>query len=163
MSLQLPPPIKVDTVLGAFDSEARAAAREASQVGVAAVRRTFPARTGRARAGQRGSVRRTPTGYTVQVAPSSRVRYANGVTAVQVTRWLELGTGVHGPRGRPIRPRRASAFRLPHGWVADELQGQAAQHPYQRAHTAADAVVERTLGAGVAAGVRAAERILGGR
>lgn len=162
MSVQLPPPLHIDTVLGAFDREARAAAREAGQIGLAAVRRTFPARTGRARSGQRASVRRTPTGYTVQVAPSSRVRYPNGVTAVQVSRWLEVGTGVHGPRARPIRPRRASAFRLPHGWVADELQGQEPQHPYQRAHTSSDALVERTLAAGAVAGARAAERVLGG-
>lgn len=161
MSLHLPPPLNIETVLGAFDREARAAAREASTIGVAAVRRTFPARTGRTRAGQRGSVRRTPTGYTVQVAPSSRAR-VGAVTAVQVTRWLELGTGVHGPHARPIRPRRARAFHLPNGWVADELQGQAAQHPYQRAHTAADALVERTLAAGAVAGAAAAERVLGG-
>lgn len=160
MSMRLPPPLNVQTVLGALDEAARDAARDAGDVGLAAVRRIMPARTGRARAGQRRAVRRTQTGYQIDVAPTSRVRYPNGVSAKEVTRWVDRGTGVRGPRKRPIRPRKGNVFRLPHGWVADELQGQAPQNVYQRAQSSSEALAQRILEQGAQAGARAAERAL---
>lgn len=146
MTLQLPPPLPpFTTVLGALDLAGRRSAREARDDTVAAVRRTLPARSGRARQGARGAVRRQPDGYVIEVSPSSRVRYPSGVTAKEVTRWIEGGTGIHGPRHRMIRPRRAHAFRLPHGFRTTELAGQRAQHVYARVQVSEEARVERIL------------------
>lgn len=160
MDLELPPPLRIDTVLGAFDDGARDAAREAGDLGLAAVRRLMPARTGRARTGQRRAVRRTPLGYRIEVAPTSRVRYPSGVSAKEVTRWVDQGTGVRGPRHRPIRPRKGGVFRLPGGFVAHELQGQAPQNVYARARTSSDALVQRTLENGGRRAARAAQAAL---
>lgn len=163
MSLKLPPPLPpMTTLLGAIDTAGRDTAAQARDLTVAAVRRTMPARSGRARKAQRGAVRRARTGYTIEVSPSSRVRYPNGVTAKQVTRWVDQGTGLFGPKGRPIRPRRAHVFRLPNGHAATEVTGQRAQHIYRRAQTSTEAAVTRILIRGAQAGARAAERALGG-
>lgn len=159
-TLKLPPPLDVHTVLGALDAAARVTAREAGSVGLAAVRALMPARTGKARAGQRSTVRRTVTGLSIEVAPTSRVRYANGVSAKQVTRWVDQGTGIYGPRQKMIRPRKGNVFHLPGGFVADQLRGQKPQNIYARAHTATDAAVLRVLQAGAIAGARAGEQAL---
>src|ERR687895_497343 len=105
MTVRLPPPLPVQTVLGAIDTTAQGSAREARDAGLAAARRTLPARSGRLRQGTRGSVRRTPTGYLIIIAPTSRVRYPSGVTVREVARWVAGGTGVHGSRGRAYPPR----------------------------------------------------------
>lgn len=158
--LQLPPRLDVQTVLGAFDVEARSTARDAGNVTLAAVRRTIHSRSGKLARGQRRTVRRAPTGYVIDVAPTSRVRYPNGVSAKEVMRWVDAGTGVKGPRGRPIRRRGGRPFKLPGGFVADELQGQAPQHIYRRAQTATEALVEQLLKRGAVEAARAAERAL---
>src|SRR5437868_6597041 len=113
----------MSTVIGAIDEAGREAMGQARDHNVAAVRRAIPSRSGRARAGQRGSVRRQGLGYVLEVKPTRRVRYPNGVSAVEVTRWLEEGTGIPGPRSHWITPRRASAFRLPGGWHAERVRG----------------------------------------
>jgi hypothetical protein len=160
---ELPDPLPpMSTVLGAIDLEARRTAQRAARHGVAAVRQRLPARTGTARRGQRSSVKRTGVGYVITIAPSSRERYSSGVTAVEVTRWIEGGTGEHGPRGRPIRARRGRPFRLPGGWFAQEVQGQRARHVYDRVRSSEDAAVERILGTGLRGATMAAERALGG-
>jgi hypothetical protein len=164
MSVQLPRPLPpMTTVLGAIDAEGRKTAAGARDHTVAAVRRLLPARTGRARRAARGAVRRSPTGYTVEVKPTKRERYESGVTALEVTRWIEEGTGVYGKRGRPYPPRRAEAFRLPGGWRTTMIAGQRAQHPYRRAQTGEQARVQRILADGAVPAARAAERALGGR
>jgi hypothetical protein len=163
MSVELPPPLPpFTTVLGAMDAEARSTARAAGNIGLAAVRRTLPARSGRLRRGQRVRISRTAVGLMLEVSPSSRIRYPNGVTAKEVTRWVDEGTGVEGPRHRPIRPRKGGAFRLGDHFVAGELHGQAPQHAYERARSSSEALVERELAAGATRAARAAERVLGG-
>lgn len=162
MSLDLPPALHVETVLGAIDTQARRSASRAGTVGVAAVRRYVPARTGRARAGVARRVRRSLHGYLIEVYPSAKSRYASGVTSKQVLGWLERGTGEYGPRGRPIRPRRGHAFHLPGGWVSGSIRGQRAQHPFARALTSSDATVVRELETGASIAARNAERVLGG-
>lgn len=163
MSLELPPPLPpFTTVLGAMDAEARATARAAGNIGLAAVRRTLPARSGRLRRGQRVRITRTAVGLMLEVSPSSRIRYPNGVTAKEVTRFVDQGTGEEGPHHRPIRPRRAKAFHLPTGWAAGELKGQAPQHAYDRARSSSEALVERELAAGAVRAARVAERVIGG-
>jgi hypothetical protein len=133
MSVEAAPLPPMGTVLGAIDVAGKATAVEARDFGVAAVRRVLPARSGRLRRGTVGRARKSPTGFVIEVGPVSRVKYPNGVSAKEVTRWVAGGTGVHGPHGRPIRPRKADAFRLPGGrFVAGEVQGQRAQHPYER-------------------------------
>lgn len=159
-NLRLPPRLNIETVLGAFDIGARDASRDAGDATLAAVRRIMPARSGRARRGQRRAVRRTPTGYVIDVAPTSRVRYPNGVSAKQVTLWVDRGTGVHGPRHRPIRPRKGNVFRLPGGFVADEMDGQKPQHVYQRAQSSTEALVQRMLELGATRAARAAQQAL---
>lgn len=157
MSLKLPPPLRVETVLGALDDAAREASRAAGELTLSAVRRGMPARLASA---QRSTARRTATGYQIVVAPTSRIRYPSGVTSKQVTRFREGGTGVYGPTGRPITPRRADAFHLPQGWRTTEVQGQPARHMYAQAQTSTEALVERTLAAGAARGARLAEAAL---
>lgn len=162
MSLRLPAPLPIATVLGAIDTTARDTASTAKDHTVAAVRRTLPARTGRQRAAARGRVTRTRTGYQIVVAPARTVRYPNGVTAVQVAGWIEGGTGVHGPHRRPIRPRRGDVFKLPGGIIVPSTQGQKAQHPYERVQSSEEAATGRILAAGATAAARAAERVLAG-
>lgn len=164
MTLRLPPPLPVATVLGAIDKRGRTTATAAGTHTLAAVRSTLPSRSGRLRQGTRRSVRRTPTGYVIEVAPTSRVRYPNGVTAKQVGGWVEGGTGIHGPRHKRITPRRAKAFRLPSGWAKIELEGQRAQHPFSRVQTSEEGAVQRILEGGAQLAARDAERALeGGR
>lgn len=154
--LELPPPIRVETVLGALDVAARRSAREAGELVAGGVRRGMPARLASA---QRSTVRRTATGYRIDVEPTSRVRYPGGVTARQVTRFREGGTGVYGPSGRPIRARSGHPFRLPHGW-SGEVRGQPARHMYAQAITSTEALVGRVLELGAEAGARHAEAAL---
>jgi hypothetical protein len=161
MSLTLPPPLpRMETVLGALDAEARRTAGDARNATVAAARRVLPARSGRQRRAARGRVTRTGLGYVITVAPDKRVRYPGGLSALEVARFLEGGTGVFGPSGRPIRPRRAKAFHLPGGWRSTTVQGQRAQHPYERVQTGEEARVARILADGAFAGAKAAERVL---
>lgn len=157
---RLPP---LGTVLAAIDVAGKATAVEARDFGVAAVRRVLPSRSGRLHRGTVGRARKSPTGYTVEVGPTSRVKYPNGVSAKEVTRFVAGGTGVHGPKGRPIRPRRSGVFRLPGGITVREVAGQAAQHPYEKVQGPADAAVERILVRGADEAAHAAERALGGR
>lgn len=151
------------TVLGAMDDVAKRTAGKARDNTVAAARRFLPARSGRARRGTIGRVTRTPLGYVVTVAPTSRVRYPNGVTAVQVVGWVEGGTGVYGPRRRPIRPRKeGGAFKLPSGFRSGELRGQRAQRPIARARSSEEARTERMYIDAAQEAARAAERVLAG-
>lgn len=163
MTLRLPPPLRITTVVGAMDNEGRKAAGRARTATVSAVKRNLPARSGNARKGTRGSVKRTPVGYEIVVAPSKRVRYRNGVSAVEVTRWLEEGTGIAGPRHAPIVPRKGHPFRLPGGFVSGELRGQAPQHPYGRAAASEAGRVSRILEDGADLAADAIERAVGGR
>lgn len=159
MSVKLPPPLHFQTVLGAVDLEARRTATRARTASVAAVKRVLPAHTGRARRGTRGSVRRTPTGYVIEVRPDSRVRYPNGVSAVQVHQWLEGGTGEQGPRHQRIpfeRRGRLPSGRRPSG------RGQAPQRPYARVAAAEGVRVTRLLQDGGPRAMQAANRALGG-
>jgi hypothetical protein len=161
--IRLPRPLPFETALGAIDNSAKMTAGTARDHTVAAARRILPAHSGRLRSATRGRVQRTPIGYLIRVAPVASVRYPNGVTAVQVARWVAGGTGIHGPRKRAYTPRRADAFRLPSGWRTTTIEGQAAQDPYERVQSGEDARVERILGQGAFAAARAAERVLGGR
>lgn len=156
MSVKLPPPLKVETMLGAVDLSARRTAGRARTHTVAAVKRLMPARSGRARSAAAGSVKRTALGYVITVAPRARVRYPSGITAVEVTRFVEKGTMLQGPRKRV--PRRLG--RLPSGAVPTG-RGQRAQHVYARAESTQEATVTRMLQAGADDAAREAERVLG--
>lgn len=162
MSLQAQTITRLGTVLEAIDTSGKATAIEARDFGVAAVRRVLPSRSGRLHRGTVGRARKSPTGYTIEVGPTSRVKYPSGVSAKEVTRFVAGGTGVHGPKGRPIRPRKARAFALPGGIEVASVQGQAAQHPYERVQGPADAAVERILTRGADEAAAAAERALDG-
>lgn len=160
MTLKLPPPLPIETVLGAIDGAAQRTAAAARDHTVSAVKRALPAHSGRSRAAARGRVTRTPTGHAVSVAPSKTVRYPNGVTAVEVARFFSGGTGEHGPRKRPYPPRRARAFRLPQGWSSDVIEGQRPNPVYERVQTSEQARVARMMEAGAAQAARDAEAVL---
>lgn len=150
----------VDTLLGVIDTEARATANRVRTTAVPVVRAALPSRSGRARRGTTGRVNRTATGYSIEVAGSSRVRYPSGVTAKQVIGWLHTGTGVFGPLGRPIKPRHAAAFRLPSGWVSGTIDGFPGHDYFGAAERALDGGVIATLEAGADRAARAVERVL---
>lgn len=150
-----PKPLRLGTALELVDVEARRTAEAARDVLLPVVRRNLPARTGRLQAATRGRVGRTPTGYSITVSPSPSVRYhggrgasygsGNGVSAREVARFVEGGTGIYGPGGRPIRRRDGKPFVLPNGWHAKSIRGQRAQRPFARAQTSSEALVFRTL------------------
>jgi hypothetical protein len=140
----LPP---IATIVAAVDTAAREAANDARRAAVPIARACLPSRTGRVRRGTVGRVNRTATGYRLEIAATSRVRYPNGVTAKQVLRFITGGTGIFGPLGRPIRPRKADAFVLP-TWAAESVRGQPGHDYFGAARAAADGVVVRAFADG---------------
>jgi hypothetical protein len=137
----LPP---LPTILAHVDHAARQAANRARQAAVPVVRAGLPVVSGRLRRGTTGRVSRTPTGYALTVAATSRVRYPSGVSAKQVLRFVTQGTGVFGPLRRRITPRRASAFVLP-GWSAESVSGQQGRDYLGQVKPLADGIVVRSL------------------
>lgn len=112
------------TLLGEYEQQARKAAAQARDTTRAAVRSNYPKGTGRSAREIRGSVSRTPDGLAVNVAPP-RAR-------AHIYRFVEAGTGVEGPRGRLIPPRKRG--RLPSGRVPTG-RGQRPQWPFERTRT----------------------------
>lgn len=159
--LNEPPPLPIPTMLAAIDAEGRRSAERARDLGVPAFRAVEPAVSGRLRKGTRGRVTRTAAGFALTIGPSGRERYPSGVTDAQVFRFADRGTGVFGPKGRPIRPRHGMLFTLPGGWFATELQGQRAQGILERGRAAADPLVTRTLEEGATLAARRAEQVMG--
>jgi hypothetical protein len=151
------PPISVRSLMGAIDHGAREAANDVRRTVLGPVRATLPARSGRARRGTTGRVGRTPTGYSVTFAATSRVRYPNGVSAKQVVRWLHTGTGVFGPLGRPIKPKKGDAFHLPSGWRSGTLRGYPGRDFFGHAQRALGGTVYRTFEDGADRAARWAE------
>jgi hypothetical protein len=123
--------LPVRTFLTVADVEAQQTARQIGRETRDELRTRLPAQSGRLRRGVQSRVQRTGEGYRVEVSPSSRVRYPSGVTAKEVGRFVERGTGVFGPVGRPIRPRRASGFALPGGFRTATLRGQRPQRVFE--------------------------------
>ena len=74
--------------------------------------------------------------YKIAVAVSKRERH--------IAKWVEAGTGIYGPRHKPIRPRKAKAFRLPGGHEARSVRGQRPQRPFERTAPALQAA-ERAM------------------
>lgn len=142
-TLTLHPPRKLDveTPVAAWDAGGRAAMAEARAHAVPHVRAMLPHNTGHLERSTRGRVTRTPDGYLLVVEPQRRAYPGSPITAREVAVWVEGGTGVHGPEHRPYEPRHAEAFALPGGWVSGTIDGQAAQHPFERAQAAEDAHV----------------------
>jgi hypothetical protein len=155
-----PNPLPIATMLAAIDTEGRETVNRARELGVPAFRAVEPAVSGRLRRGTVGRVARTLRGYSLTIAPTSRVRYPSGVTAAQVFRFVDRGTGVYGARGRVIRPRKAKAFALPGGWEARFVRGQHPQGIMARGEHAADPVITRELERGADRAAARAERAL---
>jgi hypothetical protein len=153
----LPPPA---TFLSAIDRSAKDAVNNARTLSVPVMRAALPVRTGRARRGTTGRVARTGVGYKLEVAATSRVRYPNGVSAKQVIRWLHTGTGVFGPRHRPIRPRKAEAFHLPGGWVAGTIPGFKGHDYWGGAAPSATGIVVRAFEIGAHRAAEAAREVM---
>lgn len=144
MTIRFDPPPDVHTFVAALDRGAQESANDARRIGTPVVRAALPARSGRARRGTTGRVGRTGTGYRLTFAATSRVRYPNGISAVQVVRFIHTGTGVYGPTGKPIRPRkRGGHFHLPSGWKSGTIQGQRGHDYFGAAQHSLDGIVYR--------------------
>lgn len=124
------------TLLGRIDHALQQEARAAGQDLLTAVRAAEPVRTGQLRAQTRLRVSKTPQGWKIAVAVSKRERH--------IAKWVEAGTGIYGPRHKPIRPRKAKAFRLPGGHEARSVRGQRPQRPFERTAPALQAA-ERAM------------------
>jgi hypothetical protein len=138
-------------ILGTLDAHAKTAVKAAGDAALPIVRSEAPGRLGRA---FESSVRRTPTGQRVTVAPSTRKRYGSGTaTGVQVVRWVTRGTGLYrqGPgRKRKITGKRGvlGTMTLPGGRVLRTVKGQHANPFVARAEPRAQAAADRAIRGG---------------
>lgn len=155
-----PPPLPIASMVGAIDVEARATVERARDAGVPAFRGVEPSYSGRLRAGTTGRIGKTVSGFSLTIGPTARVRYPSGVSAREVFRFVDKGTGVFGRKGAPIRPRRAKVFALPGGFEAESVRGQRPQSILLRGEAAADPLVSRELEDGADRAARRAERTL---
>lgn len=126
----------------AADRAARNVARKAGRAALAVVAPRIPRATGQLAAETKVRVRTDIAGHHVTVGPSRKVAWR--------ARYVERGTGIHGPTGRPIRPRHAKAFRLPGGIEVATVRGQRARHIYRDAKPAADRAFQDAWRAGMA-------------
>lgn len=125
----------------ATDRATRAVARKAGRAALEVVKPRVPRASGQAAENTRVTVRSDVEGHHVTVGPSKRVSWR--------VRFFEGGTGIYGPKGRPIVPRRAQAFRLPGGIEVASVRGQRARHTFQAARPAADAAFDAAFVRGV--------------
>lgn len=142
---RMPEPRKI---LGTLDEHARAAVKAAGDAALPIVRAEAPGRLGRA---FESSVRKTPTGQRVTVAPTTRKRYGSGVaTGVMVVRWVTRGTGLYrqgpGPK-RKITSKRGvlGSMTLPGGRRLRTVKGQHANPFVARAEPRAAAAAGRAI------------------
>lgn len=142
---KMPQPRKI---LGTLDDHARAAVKAAGDAALPIVRAEAPGRLGRA---FEASVRKTPTGQRVTVAPTTRKRYGPGVaTGAMIVRWVTRGTGLYrqGPgRKRKITSKRGvlGTMTLPGGRVLRTVKGQHANPFVARAEPRAQAAADRAI------------------
>lgn len=125
----------------AADRAARKVARDAGNAALAVVRPRIPRASGQAAEQTRVRVRTDIEGHHVTVGPSKKVAWR--------ARYFEEGTGIYGPRHRPIRPRKAKAFRLPGGIEVASVKGQRPRHTYRDSKPAADAAFQAAFEAGL--------------
>jgi len=125
----------------AADGAAREVARRAGQAALQVVQPRIPRQSGQAAAQTKVRVRSDIEGHHVTVGPSKAVAWR--------VKFFEEGTGIYGPRHRPIRPRHAKAFRLPGGREAASVRGQRARHTFRQAKPGADAAFAREFEAGL--------------
>lgn len=125
----------------AAEEAARKVARAAGEAALAVVKPRVPRQSGQAAAQTRVRVRSDIEGHHVTVGPSKQVAWR--------VKFFEEGTGIYGRKHRPIRPRRARAFRLPGGIEVAEVKGQRARHTFRDAKPAADAAFAREFEAGL--------------
>lgn len=123
------------------DKAARKVARQAGNAALNVVRPRIPRQTGAAARETRVRVRTDIEGHHVTVGPSKNVAWR--------VKFVEDGTGLYGPRHRPIRPRHAKAFRLPGGVEVAYVRGQRAQHTFRDAKPAADRAFMEAFRAGL--------------
>ena len=148
-------PLNPAGLFDAADQAARRVARDAGNAALAAVKPRIPRATGQAAANTKVRVRTDIEGHHVTVGPSKAVAWR--------ARYFEEGTGVYGPRRRPIRPRKAKAFRLPGGKEFAEVKGQRARHTFRDSKPAADAAFQAAFDAGLRDIDTAIRRSIGGR
>ena len=125
----------------AADGAAREVARRAGRAALEVVQPRIPRQSGQAAAQTRVRVRSDIEGHHVTVGPTKAVAWR--------VRFFEEGTGIYGHRHKPIRPRRAKAFRLPGGVEVASVRGQRARHTFRSAKPAADAAFAREFEAGL--------------
>jgi hypothetical protein len=127
------------------------AARDAA---LPAYRAIEPARSNRLRRGTTGRVTRVKGGTKLTIGPTARVRYPGGrltrsaeggVSAIEVFRFVDQGTGIYGPAHKPIRRRRGGPFVLPNGVVTRQIRGQKPQFILKRGAAAIEPMVEAII------------------
>lgn len=163
-----PPPPDIDTAIAAGETAARFAMNAARVLGVSAIRQVEPRHSGRLQKGTTGRITRTQTGLRLTIGPSDRVRYPGGrghrslrggVSAVEVWRFVDGGTGIYGPTGKKITRSTGKAFMLPRG-AAFSFKGQRPQNIAVRGYQAADPQITRALEQGADRAAQAMQRSL---
>lgn len=126
-------PATPQTYLTRVENNARNALNVAGVPARDELRNEFPSRSGRTRKGIKRIVSRTPTGLALTIKPTGTPKAPNGVTPVQTLRWLDGGTGIYGPKGHVIAPRRKPRMTLPGGKQVATVKGQRALKRWDRA------------------------------
>lgn len=135
VSGHMPDPHKL---LRDLDARAARAATEAAREGLAVVHAEAPGSFSRESVKSR--VSKTPTGYEIAVQPVRRKR--------NLARLVSGGTGIHGPKKRPIRRRAPDGHVLPmriRGRIVSSSDGQKANPFFDRARDRAAAAAARAI------------------
>lgn len=138
---ELPDPQRM---LRELDQRAARAAHAAAADALAVIHADAPGSF--ARESVKPRVSKTPTGYEIAIQPVRRKR--------NLARLVSGGTGIHGPKRRPIRRKTPDGRTLPmriRGRAIASSQGQRPNPFFARARDRASAVAERAI---TTAGVR---------
>ena len=123
-------------------ARAAAANREAAKAGAEIYRESIPKGSGQTAGSVRGTTRAIDGGFAGRVGPSNKREW--------LLRFPDKGTGLMGPKGQLIHPRKARMMRTPFG-PRVSIKGQRAQNFLAETVERVNAVVMLTLS-------RAAER-----
>lgn len=121
-----------------IDERAKRAAAEAARDGLAVVHAEAPGSFSRDSVKSR--VSKTPTGYEIVIQPVRRKR--------NLARLVSGGTGIHGPKKRPIRRKAPDGRVLPmriRGRVVSSSDGQKANPFFARARDRATDAAARAI------------------
>jgi hypothetical protein len=145
------------TILGVIDEQARAALDHAKAGVGAVVRSQTPRDSGRTAQALAPRTSRTGTGAALTVAPTRGARHG-ATTVARVVRWVQRGTGVYGPSGKPIRSKRRGGALSVYGREVEQVQGQKPNPFMGRIQALGTLRVEQAARQGAEQAARAVER-----